>query len=885
MIEGRNNASRPMSARRPLYAACFLALTAWGGAGPVHAQNSETPRAYAIEAGSLEAALNQLARQSQVQIVFRPDLVAGKRAAALSGELTWRQALERLLQGSGLEYRQVADKTIVIQMIGPRPNPGPRSPEQPKPAPLAAARAEPPVTDVERMTVTGTRIRGGVTPSPMISIGAQQIQEEGFTDLGEVVRSLPQNFAGGQNPGVTTGASLGNSTNQNLTGSSALNLRALGPDATLTLLNGRRLSYDGVSQAVDISAIPIDAVERIEIVPDGASAVYGSDAVGGVANVVLKRDFQGLTVGARYGTTTEGGLGTREFTATAGTTWATGGIIATWQDSSSHAIRSDQRDYTEHLPTPRSLYPEFDRSGGLFSGYQRFGDLGELRLDVLRTRREQTLYLGYPTFYYFIPTKTTVSRVSPAFELWLPGDWSLTVGGSWGKSDYENEQYFVTPAASTRTAYCYCNDSRSYEVGAEGPVLSIGGGEARLAIGIGSRTDEFVYRSRTSSATSAGQYGGEESADYAYAEINLPVVSPSSNIGGIRRLEFSAAVRSEDYASFGGVTTPRVGFIYDPSADFTVKASWGKSFKAPTLYQHYSEYAAYLMSATTVGGSGYPPDATVLMSWGGNPDLKPERARTWSASLSFHPEALPNLESELTWFGIDYTDRVVQPLNSYFQALSNPNYAEWVEYSPTPEQQAALLATYSAFYSYVSEPYDPSKVVAIIRDQFVNAARQKIKGVDLSGSYRFDLGGSRLTVRGSASWLDSWQQTSAGQSPYDLAGTIFNPAKYKGRLGAVWARGGLSVSGFANYTHGVTNALTTTTEQIGSFTTLDATVRYEIGEGSGTLSGMVFELAALNLFDRDPPLYTATSASYPPYDSANYSAIGRFLSISMSVHF
>lgn len=884
MIEGRSNPDRQTLARRQLYAACFLALTTWGGTGVVHAQASEAPRAYAIEAGTLEAALNQLSRQSQVQIVFRPDMVAGKRSGTVSGQLTWRQALDRLLLGSGLEYRQVADKTIVIQKVQASPTPDAPPPEAAMPSP-SAARAELPVTDIGKMTVTGSRIRGGNMPSPVIRIGAQQIQEEGFADLGEVVRSLPQNFAGGQNPGVTTGASLGNSTNQNLTGSSALNLRALGPDATLTLLNGRRLSYDGVSQAVDISAIPIDAVERIEIVPDGASAVYGSDAVGGVANVVLKREFQGLTVGARYGTATEGGLGTREFTATAGTTWATGGLIATWQNSSSDAIRSDQRDYTDDLPSPRSLYPEFDTSNGLFSGYQRLGNVGELRLDALKTRRAQTLYLGYPTFYYYIPTKTSVSRVSPALELWLPGDWSLTVGGSWGKSEYENEQYFVTPTASNRTAYCYCNDSRSYEVGAEGPLFAVGGGDARLAVGVGSRTDELLYQSRTSATTTVGQYGGDESADYAYAEINLPLVSPSSNRAGIRRLELSAAVRGEDYASFGGVITPRVGFIYDPSEDLTLKASWGRSFKAPTLYQHYSEYAAYLMSTATVGGSGYPADATVLMSWGGNPKLKPERARTWSASLSFHPDALPNLESELTWYGIEYSDRVVQPLNSYFQALSNPNYAEWVDYSPTPEQQAALLATYSAFYSYVSEPYDPSKVVAIIHNQFVNAAKQRIKGVDLSGSYRFDLGGSRLTIRGTASWQDSWQQTSAGQDSYDLAGTIFNPAKYKGRLGAVWTRGGLSASSFANYTHGVTNALTTTTERIGSFTTLDATVRYEIGEGGGALSGMVFELAALNLFNREPPLYTATSAGYPPYDSTNYSAIGRFVSVSMSVHF
>src|SRR6185312_11142654 len=162
------------------------------------------------------------------------------------------------------------------------------------------------------------------------------IREEGFTDLGEVIRSVPQNFTGGQNPGVFMGGNLtgGGLANQNVTGGSGLNLRGLGPDASLTLLNGHRLAYSGFSQAVDISAIPVDAVERIEVMADGASAIYGSDAVGGVANVILKRAFDGVTLGSRFGGATDGGLTTREYTATAGTTWASGGLIATYKDAS-----------------------------------------------------------------------------------------------------------------------------------------------------------------------------------------------------------------------------------------------------------------------------------------------------------------------------------------------------------------------------------------------------------------------------------------------------------------------------------------------------------------------------------------------------------------------
>lgn len=341
-------------------------------------------------------------------------------------------------------------------------------------------------------------------------------------------------------------------------------------------------------------------------------------------------------------------------------------------------------------------------------------------------------------------------------------------------------------------------------------------------------------------------------------------------------------MRGEDYDSFGRVTTPKFGVIYDPTADFTFKASWGKSFKAPTLLQRYQNKVAFLWSASAVGASGGPSDATVLMSYGGNADLHAERARTSTASLALHPEALPGLDAELTWFDIDYTDRVVEPVN-YLQSLSNPTYADFVDRSPTLKQIQGLLAVYdSAFYNLSGVAYDPGKVVAIIRDQYVNAARQRIKGVDLSGSYRFDLGDGQLTMRGSTSWLDSTQTTSAGQPEHALAGTVFNPARLNGRVGAVWASGGFTASGFVNYTSGVTNRLATVTEKTASFTTIDTAMNYDVGERAGAFSGLTLGLSVQNLLNRAPPLYTAAVATYVPYDATNYSAIGRFVSVSVS---
>ncbi|TAA23380.1 TonB-dependent receptor [Pseudoxanthomonas winnipegensis] len=727
---------------------------------------------------------------------------------------------------------------------------------------------------LDTVQVTGTRIKGGTTPSPVITLDSTRIHEEGFTDLGEVIRSVPQNFGGGQNPGVAVGAAAGGPANQNITGGSSLNLRGLGPDASLTLLNGRRLAYSGFAQAVDLSAIPLEAVDRLEIVPDGASAVYGSDAVGGVANVILKRDFDGITVGGRYGGATGGGLATREATATAGTTWASGGLIAAWKQASNDPIRSDQRGYARTMLRPSTLWPDGELRSGILSLHQDLGETAELQLDGLRSARETRTSQSYGSVYYPYRAKTHTTLVAPSLRWRLGDDWSLHLGVALGKDKTE----FGQPAVLASTGHAlssgtgaYSNASHSYELGVEGAILALPAGDARLAAGVGYRSNDFLYR---------GYADGAQASRFAYAEVGVPLVDAAQGIRGIERLELSGAVRSED-GDYGRVNTPKLGMIYAPSGSLTFKAAWGKSFKAPTLMQRFSGQTGIYYPASTFGATGLPADATALWLSGGNRNLRPERARTRSASLAFHPVALPGLEAELTWFDIDYTQRILQPITSY-DVFNNPLYADFVVSAPSAAEQSAALAGVSDFYNYVGSPYDPGKVAAIIDGRYVNASQQRIKGVDLSGSYRFEAGRGHLAIRGSASWLDSTQSIAADQAPVELAGTLFHPARISARLGLVWDQDGLTASLFGNYKEGVKD--TTRDTEGASFTTMDAILRYQTGAGSQPWSGLALELSGQNLLDRAPPSYLAPSSSYAPYDSTNYSAVGRFLSVSVSKH-
>ena len=189
---------------------------------------------------------------------------------------------------------------------------------------------------IERIEVTGSHIRRNDAegPSPVTSINEEDIANTGVTDLIGLFTKLPS-------AGQGTFSTQGNSSDDTANGGSSISLRGLGADSTLILVNGRRVSVSpfakGIDTAfVDINNIPISAVKRVDILKDGASATYGSDAVAGVVNIVLKDDFEGLEVSAKAGVTADGGGDEQNFSVL----W--GGS----SDKSSHTFIMDyfQRD-------------------------------------------------------------------------------------------------------------------------------------------------------------------------------------------------------------------------------------------------------------------------------------------------------------------------------------------------------------------------------------------------------------------------------------------------------------------------------------------------------------------------------------------------------------
>jgi len=184
-------------------------------------------------------------------------------------------------------------------------------------AAVPAAFAQEAATNLDRITVTGSNIprTNTETPSPVQVVTRQEIDRTGKTTVAEYLQTLTSDGAG------SIPKSFGNGF---AGGGAGISLRGLGAGSTLVLLNGRRmatygLADDGQKVFTDLSTIPLDAVERIDILKDGASAIYGSDAIAGVVNIILRSDFEGAILRGSYGISGDSDGDTRKATLTAGT--------------------------------------------------------------------------------------------------------------------------------------------------------------------------------------------------------------------------------------------------------------------------------------------------------------------------------------------------------------------------------------------------------------------------------------------------------------------------------------------------------------------------------------------------------------------------------------
>jgi len=267
---------------------------------------------------TLDAALFQISRTTGLQIIFTDRAITTLRAPKLAGRFTPQQMLDSVLAGSGYTYRFTTKNTVRIV----RSDPAHYSPidYQPVPAQGGGQTADPaaPAADAPNgqqqaasaqpdIVVVGTQIQGSQIAKalPVTVLDTNQIAATAAVSGDELFRSIPQlgdvSFNSAYEP---------NSSNAARGDVGSVNLRNLGVGNTLVLIDGRRVVTHPTSRADDnlvpvltynTNAIPVAGINRLEVLRDGAAAIYGSDAVAGVVNAVLRKDYHGASIDAQYG--------------------------------------------------------------------------------------------------------------------------------------------------------------------------------------------------------------------------------------------------------------------------------------------------------------------------------------------------------------------------------------------------------------------------------------------------------------------------------------------------------------------------------------------------------------------------------------------------------
>lgn len=736
------------------------------------------------------------------------------------------------------------------------------------------------VTD--EVVVIGSNIRGVQnTASPVLSFGRADIEKSGFTSLSQFIQSLPQNFGGGDSE-TTIGGFLGGS-GLNVGQATGANLRGLGNNSTLTLVNGRRVAPVGYGDAVDLSVIPLAAVERIDVLTDGASAIYGADAVAGVVNITLKKNYEGAETHLHYGDVTSGSNGEVKAGQTLGTKWNSGSLLASYEYDKRNALGIGARDATRDAPYPGlDLIPPNHQQSALVSISQDAGTRVQLYGDALFSRRNtlQEYVSGVP---YDSPISVDQYTSSAGGRIDLGHGWQADIGTAYS---YNTTQYTLFAAGTLATSLDMRSDVWSNDIKVDGTIFDAPGGEAKLAVGTQYRRETF--NSRGSTQNTGGVMQRHVSAEFT--ELFMPFVGDSNRYPGLERLALSLAARHEDYSDVGSTANPKYGLLWTPVQGVSLRGTYGTSFRAPSLYELSAnafplEPIAYTVSDPQPGNPANRSQAIVIV--GNNSHLKPEKSTSWTAGLDIEPEALPKFKASLTYFNYDFRDRIAVPIG----AAAYPGILSDEAQHPTLVTRNPGLA---AVQAYLTAPnfrnntipqlhLTPADISAIVDNQEANVASVLETGLDFNFVYGFDTAAGNFDVQANGSYLFEKKDRLTSGSPYvEELNTVFNPVDLRLRNSLTWSRGGLSATIFLNYVNSYHDGRPGLQGDVASWTTFDSTVSYDTGEHFGWLENATLSLTILNALNRGPPYINNHGLNV---DATNASVVGRYVSLDIIKRF
>lgn len=967
----------------------LVTMDAWAG-DPVARFN--------LPAEPLAKALMDFYHQSGIQPGFAATArMAQAKSHPVSGTMASSQALDLMLQGTGYTYKFDADDSVDIMPLD-APS-GSRKPA------AVARRIAPPASRkltaerdagrLDEVKVTGSLIRGVQDAvAPLLYLKRQQLAMSDYATVEDALYTQPIISLSGprEDLGIDANYQYG----------AGLDLRGLGVGATLVLVNGERQPLSGLNgDFVDVSTIPLSAVERIEVLPDGASAVYGSDAIAGVVNIIMRNDFDGAQSELRYGSAIGG---RREVVASQllGTHWSSGHAMLAYQYSDETSLAAAERPYAANadktpygggnydsyytypgnilnpatllpvygLPEARSgqaltmaaLSPSINLSNQL-AGLQIFPDVtaNELyatasqdltaRLQLFFEGRfterdalenyfpdEELLTVPQSNPYYMNPFSgvpytlvaysfagdygpTTFSADTQVYmgtlgtRLQLGQTWQATLSESYGRQSMSSNEY---DTADLETLQTYLADpdpatafnpfgatnpqtlaaiERDYPLHAvstveytrlvaDGSLFSMPAGDAKLAVGV-ERREEGLYHDVADPLDPL-----EETVPQSYSrhiaslfsQLEMPLLGDPTNPRAVPRLELNVAGRYEHYSDFGGTFNPTFRIQWIPVQAVKLRASWGRSFRAPTLDNLYDTSNNAAVSIVLADPKSSTGRSLVLVEQGSNPNLRQETAKTWTVGFDLAPPLLKGATLSLTYYSIDYENRIVQPgADDPFAILTDE--AEWaavITRNPTRAQIQAVCD--SRYYQGSVSQCLASSPAAIVDGQLANLSSTQTTGLDAEAHDSTSTALGTLSLDVAANYVFKFDQAVTGtSSATDILDTVGNPLRLRLRAVAGWSRAGPKLPGpgidlAVNYTGGYRNPASTLLPEVSPWTTVDARIFYRTRQATGWLGGLEFSLNVTNVLNHDPPFVDSLYG----YDTNNVQAVGRVVSADIS---
>jgi iron complex outermembrane receptor protein len=540
----------------------------------------------------------------------------------------------------------------------------------------SAAAGDTPDETKRDIVVVGSRAAPRLrtdTSAPVDVLTGEALQAQGFDSLSRVLEALSPSF--NYTPSVTSPSAEG---------TRPATLRGLTPDQVLVLVNGHRRhavatinTNNGVGRGtvpVDLNTIPIAAIDHIEILRDGAAAQYGSDAIAGVINIVLRKDATGGYASAQSGITQRGEGETAIATLRDGFRLGENGFLTLTGEvrsrSNTNSAAVDPRfgRVTQKLGDPKTFDANFAANGEVALGPDitayAFATFAHRHTESTPLFRLPTVApLVYPQGFLPLILQNT-NDVGGALGLrgtvagW---DWDLSDtagynGADFRVSDTTNTSLGVTsPTSFDGGGQYYFQNIANLTVGRSFAILA----GAHLSAGVEHRYEAYRMRSgEPLSYTGAGAQGFPGYNPPRPIDVNRGAVSAFVDVEltPVRGLELGAAARYENYSDFGDRLTWKGSLFWRPISFLAVRGAASTGFRAPSLQQQYfSTVTSQLSSGVLVNVGNFAVNDPVAVALGATP-LKPETSKSYSAGIVLTP--MHRLDLSLDFYRIDIRNRI-----------------------------------------------------------------------------------------------------------------------------------------------------------------------------------------------------------------------------------